>query len=63
MPFYFHNMVGNEPVNIFRSDVFYDFSLQELMLNCPKHNQVHYCDGQAVLYQVKNRDAWNHSIH
>jgi len=63
MPFYFHNMVGNEPVNIFRSDVFYDFSLQELMLNCPKHNQVHYCDGQAVLYQVKNRDACVDVLH
>jgi len=64
-PFYYPDITSNEPVSVFRSDVFYDLSVQKLMLDNQGNgkNKVHYFEGQAVFYQANNKDACLDVLH
>ena len=64
-PFYYHNIPNNESVHILRSDVFYDFSLQKLMLDYLRDgkNRIHCFEGQAIYYQTTNKDTCIDVLH
>jgi len=64
-PFYYPDITSNEPVSVFRSDVFYDLSVQKLMLDHQGNgkNKVHYFESQAVFYQANNKDACLDVLH
>ena len=64
-PFYYPDIPSNEPISVFRSDVFYDFSVQKLIFGGQENakNKIHYVETQAVFYQANNKDACLDVLH